>query len=217
MILFLFAKVLNQSAKDRSQSPPPPSLPMSQKDQIICEDLMKLLNWIMILRVHAKCPDSLKHQKCIFCLFLSLCRTVSQPYRLSHINALCINQSYKPKTSPWNFQKNMGILKNSLFLSWPFWIFFFSISFSSCPWKLVKATWLSRMGQNFDDYPGFQPKITQPISASILYHVSIFLNFFRPTHSSTMSALVYNTVMNIWHPYIWSFSKPTHRPFADVI
>ena len=44
MILFLFAKVLNQSAKDRSQSPPPPSLPMSQKDQIICEDLMKLLN-----------------------------------------------------------------------------------------------------------------------------------------------------------------------------
>ena len=27
-------------------------------------------------------------KKCIFCLFLSLHRTVSQPYRLSHINAL---------------------------------------------------------------------------------------------------------------------------------
>ena len=36
-------------------------------------------------------------KKCIFCvfrLFLSLCRTASRPYRLSYINALCINQSY---------------------------------------------------------------------------------------------------------------------------
>ena len=36
-------------------------------------------------------------KKCIFCVFrpfLSLCRTASQPDRLSHINALCINQSY---------------------------------------------------------------------------------------------------------------------------
>ena len=30
----------------------------------------------------------------IFCLLLSLCRRASRPYRLSHINALCINQSY---------------------------------------------------------------------------------------------------------------------------
>jgi hypothetical protein len=36
-------------------------------------------------------------KKCIFCvfrLFLSLCHTASWPYRLSHINALGINQSY---------------------------------------------------------------------------------------------------------------------------
>ena len=36
-------------------------------------------------------------KKCIFCvfrLFLSLCRTASQPYRLSHTNALRINQFY---------------------------------------------------------------------------------------------------------------------------
>ena len=25
-----------------------------------------------------------------------------------------------------------------------------------------KSSWISRMGQNFDDYPGFQPKITHP-------------------------------------------------------
>ena len=35
-----------------------------------------------------------KHKKCIFCLFLSLCRTASRPFRLCYINALCINQSY---------------------------------------------------------------------------------------------------------------------------
>ena len=29
-----------------------------------------------------------------FCQFLSLCQTASRPYRLSHINALRINQSY---------------------------------------------------------------------------------------------------------------------------
>ena len=36
-------------------------------------------------------------KKCIFCvfrLFLPLCQTASQPYRLSYINGLCINQSY---------------------------------------------------------------------------------------------------------------------------
>ena len=36
-------------------------------------------------------------KKCIFCvfrLFLSLCRTASWPYRLSHTNALRINQFY---------------------------------------------------------------------------------------------------------------------------
>ena len=36
---------------------------------------------------HKKC---LKTPKCIFCLFLSLCRTASRLYRLSHINVLHI-------------------------------------------------------------------------------------------------------------------------------
>ena len=50
-------------------------------------------------------------KKCIFCVFrpfLSLCRTASRPYRLSHINALCINQSYLPKDRSIKFsQKNI--------------------------------------------------------------------------------------------------------------
>ena len=42
--------------------------------------------------ISSKMPK--KHKKCIFCLFLSLCRTASPPYRLSPINALCINHSW---------------------------------------------------------------------------------------------------------------------------
>ena len=34
---------------------------------------------------------------CVFRPFLSLCRTASQPHRLSQINALRIIQSYQPK------------------------------------------------------------------------------------------------------------------------
>ena len=41
-----------------------------------------------------------------------------------------------------------------------FWIFFFSKKNKKnwlIPWKAVKGSWLARMGQNFDYYPGFQP------------------------------------------------------------
>ena len=31
---------------------------------------------------------------------------------------------------------------------------------ASFPCKSVKVSWLARMGQNFDDFPGFQPKTT---------------------------------------------------------
>jgi hypothetical protein len=70
-----------------------------------------------------------KTQKNAFCLFLSLNCTVSQPYRLSHINALRINQFYEPKDqsikfSP-NFFENWQFWKTNFFLSRPFWIFFF--------------------------------------------------------------------------------------------
>jgi hypothetical protein len=50
-------------------------------------------------------------KKCIFGvfrLFLGSCRTASQPYRLSHVNALRINQFYEPKDQSMKFsQKNI--------------------------------------------------------------------------------------------------------------
>ena len=44
-----------------------------------------------------------------------------------------------------------------------FWVghfgFFFSKKKKICliPWKIVKGSWIARMGRNFDDNPGFQP------------------------------------------------------------
>ena len=56
-------------------------------------------------------------KRCIFCgfrQFLSLCRTASQPYRLSHTNALRINEYYQPKDRSMKFsQKNIE--------NWQFW------------------------------------------------------------------------------------------------
>ena len=40
-----------------------------------------------------------------FCLFLSLCRTASRPYRLSHVDALRINQSYISKNQSQKFSR----------------------------------------------------------------------------------------------------------------
>ena len=61
--------------------------------------------------------------------FLSLCRTAFPPYRLSHINALGIIQSYLPKDQFSKFSQK--ILRIGGFEKWPFFesailIFFFS-------------------------------------------------------------------------------------------
>ena len=53
--------------------------------------------------------------------------------------------STDPRTNLWNFREKLWelvVLKNSFFLSWPFWNFFFK-------------------NRNFDNYPGFQPKTNQ--------------------------------------------------------
>ena len=67
-------------------------------------------------------------KKIIFCgfrLFLSFCPTPSWPYRLSHINVLCINQS---KDQSLKFLKkkieNWWNWKTRFFFSRPFWICF---------------------------------------------------------------------------------------------
>jgi hypothetical protein len=52
----------------------------------------------------------------------------------------------------------LAILKNELFLSRPFWIFFsiFFFFFASFPWKSVQIYMVEWMGRNFDVFPGFQ-------------------------------------------------------------
>ena len=96
--------------------------------------------------------------KCIFsnfCLCLSLHQTVWQPYRLSHINALSINLSYPPKDQSLKF--SLKDIEN--WRSWKsqfFWVSHFILFFASSPWKSVNIYGVGRMGQKFDDYPGFQ-------------------------------------------------------------
>ena len=52
----------------------------------------------------------------------------------------------------------LAILKNELFLSRPFWIFFFEKKkyFASFPWKSAQIYMVEWMGRNFDVFPGFQ-------------------------------------------------------------
>ena len=62
-----------------------------------------------------------------------------------------------PRTNSWNFRKKYWELtrkKTQLF-----WVGNFEFFFASLPRKSVNIYRLARMGQNFDDYPGFQPKI----------------------------------------------------------
>ena len=42
-------------------------------------------------------------------------------------------------------------------MSRPFWISFSKKKICLIPWKVVKGSWVARIGQNFDDYPSFQP------------------------------------------------------------
>ena len=63
---------------------------------------------------------------CVFTPSLSLCWTAWQLYRLSHINALCINLSYLPKDQSLKFsQKILGIGRSG---KWQFLVFGYCFS-----------------------------------------------------------------------------------------
>jgi hypothetical protein len=90
---------------------------MKQKDWL----MRRAYGWENVLR---KLKNRQKMHFLCFLPVFSLRRTASRPYRLSHIIAFHINQSY------WaNFSKKkvweLAILKNSVFLSRPFFFFCF--------------------------------------------------------------------------------------------
>ena len=109
----------------------------------------------------------------------------SCPYRLSHINALHINQFYWPKDQSMKFsQKNIE--------NWPFWIFFSkkkNFFFASSPWKLVTNYVLEWMGLNFYYNDGLQPKMRAGI---INEHECIYSRFatIQVGDSSTRAVVV---------------------------
>ena len=70
-----------------------------------------------------------------------------------------------PRTNLYNFcKKNLriGDFEKHSFFELAILDLFFSKFFASFVWKSANGSWISRMGQNFDDYPDFQPKITHP-------------------------------------------------------
>ena len=82
-------------------------------------------------------------------------------------------------TNPWIFHEKyweVAVLKNSVFLSRPFWNFLFQIFFSSSPWKSVKVSWLARMGRNLMITLVFSTKqhLHKQMQHSAVYLVSLF-------------------------------------------
>jgi hypothetical protein len=135
-------------------------------------------------------------KKCIFCvfrLFLPLCQTALQPYMLSYINGLRINQ---PKDQSVKFSRknleNWRFWKTAILKNRPFWIFFLQKKNFFC-FILMKISPISygRLdGSKFWRFPWFPAiflvcvinrytvYILQPIT---LFHPPtfiIFLSFF---------------------------------------
>ena len=71
-----------------------------------------------------------------------------------------------PRTNPGHFREEilqkLAVLKISVLLSRPIWIFFSKkFFFASSQWKSVNIYRTARIGRNFGDYPGFQPQTTK--------------------------------------------------------
>ena len=86
-------------------------------------------------------------KKLFFCVLGCFWAYVRQPH--DHIGwaksmPFASINSTNPSTNTWNFHQKM--LRIGDF-------------FASPPWKSCKVTWVSRMGRNFDDYPGLQQKM----------------------------------------------------------
>ena len=103
----------------------------------------------------------------------------------------------------------LAILKTQFFWVGHFGFFFFKkiFFFASSPWKLVKATWLSKMGQNLDAYLGFLPKITQPkhFTLSPTGYQKRTRQFFRALHVYSIDNFVAFWLK--WLEIVWKDSK----------
>ena len=82
--------------------------------------------------------------------------------KMADSKKLSFSKSSILKKNLWKFCFRIGDFEKLGFFSRPFWIFLIKKrkQIASSPWKLVKVFWVSRMDQNFDDYLGFQTKIT---------------------------------------------------------
>ena len=108
-----------------------------------------------------------------------------------------------PRNNSWNFLRKklrIGGVENLSFLSWPFWIKWEKETNKQAksPWKSVNIYRVARMGQNFDDYPGFQPKTTpvQRYATQCIYIFWLTMNPLqgdRGNHYAVKIYLQFNT------------------------
>ena len=125
-------------------------------------------------------------KKCIFCvfrLFLSLHRTASGPYRLSHTNALRINQSYTSKDQSQKFSRknieNWRSPENDFclvfsFLVFGYWVVQKKICFVFSQWKTPRRfIWGSVYFCTMDGFFRILKKAVSELICILLYLVHL--------------------------------------------
>ena len=117
----------------------------------------------MAVRLSDKSSKTAK--KCIFCTFWAVFELLSDSLTAIYVELLQYLSHHSillTQGSIWEiFVKKfweLAILKNELFLSRPFWIFFSKKKkkIASFPWKSAQIYMVEWMGRNFDLFPGFQ-------------------------------------------------------------
>ena len=110
--------------------------------------------------------------------------------------------STNPRTSPLNFYKKISRICG--FEKWPFFESAILIFFASFSWKLVKVYWLARKGRNFDDFSGFQPKITPPkhFGRQCMQHIIDWNNFC--CYMSRRSCMPFSMTTLLSHTFAYS-------------
>ena len=125
-------------------------------------------------------------KKCIFCvlrLFLSLWRTASRPYRLSHNNALCINQLYKPKDKSMQF--SWKILRIG----------------RSGKWDFFESAILNNLKKNVFLTILLSMKTCSLFKRGIIYFCTMnsLLRILEKTSSELICTQLYRTQDKFWH------------------
>ena len=102
------------------------------------------------------------HFLCFYAIFglmsASLTAKLVEPNQCPSHQSILLTQGPIPLNLAKKYWE-LTVWQNEVFLSWPFWIFFFekkNFFFALFPWKSAQIYMVEWMGWNFDVFPGFQ-------------------------------------------------------------